>query len=99
MGTSFNHAIAGVAWPSSLQQLKFARIFNQAIAGIVWPPSLQELSFEARCSIVVQPNWWGYPPGFSRNLVDLPASLRELLFGDDVDQSIAGVVWPPSLRN
>ncbi|CAN0464092.1 unnamed protein product, partial [Ectocarpus sp. 12 AP-2014] len=38
---NFNQSIAGVVWPSSVQQLSLGSDFNQPLFGVVWPASLQ----------------------------------------------------------
>ncbi|CAN0202468.1 unnamed protein product [Scytosiphon promiscuus] len=103
----FNRPIAGVVWPSSLQDLMFGDGFNQPIEGVTWPPSLLDLSFGADFD---QPIGGVTLPSTLRTLVFIgrfnqpindvkwPGSLQELLLWFVFDQPICEVTWPASLQ-
>jgi len=99
-GYRLTQPIAGVAWPTLLQQLLFGHYFNQPITGAVWPTSLRQATFGDNFNHPIVGVGW-------------PASLRKLFFGwsmnqplferycsgiNSFNQPIDGVRWPAALQ-
>lgn len=83
--TWFIGSVEDVAWPPSLEVLRFDNVFNQPIANVSWPPSLKQITFVWNFNQPVESVAW-------------PASLEILHFGEDFDQPVESVVWPVGLR-
>lgn len=84
-GGNFNQPVEDVVWPVSLRKLHFGRYFNQTLDQVLWPPSLRRLEFTQSYLPSVETTAW-------------PASLEELDLGRTY-HSMAGIVWPKSLKS
>ncbi|CAN0055732.1 unnamed protein product [Ectocarpus fasciculatus] len=101
-GSPFNKPIDMVEWPRYLQRLEFGCEFDQPLDRVEFPASLQRLllhGFNRSIAQVALPtsmkqlHLLGY---FDQPIdcVPWPPSLQQLRFGNNFNQSIAGIILP-----
>ena len=85
-GKCFNQPVCDVAWPETLQEMRFGDDFNQQVDGdFTLPPALRALTFGF---------WFSQP----LQAVRFPEQLRELDLGFFYSEPLDGVEIPANLE-